>query len=146
MATIRLGRRIYDNLRKAIEFIVAVHITIAGLALLPLLLGGIRGGARGRRRHAQATAPAGQPIAGAAANPVGGASGRDCVSVARGRFSGGAAVLIVVAAYCGPAQLLFRFSHLHWTAVGVCLGAAVLNLLLLEMLKAYWFRDSRQAV
>ncbi len=37
--TIRLGRRIYDNLRKAIEFIVAVHIPIAGLALLPLLLG-----------------------------------------------------------------------------------------------------------
>ena len=37
--TIRLGRRIYDNLRKAIEFIVAVHIPIAGLALLPLMLG-----------------------------------------------------------------------------------------------------------
>ncbi len=37
--TIRLGRRIYDNLRKAIEFIVAVHIPIAGMALLPLLLG-----------------------------------------------------------------------------------------------------------
>jgi Ca2+-transporting ATPase len=37
--TIRLGRRIYDNLRKAIEYIVAVHIPIAGLALLPLVLG-----------------------------------------------------------------------------------------------------------
>ena len=37
--TIRLGRRIYDNLRKAIEYIVAVHIPIAGLALLPLALG-----------------------------------------------------------------------------------------------------------
>ncbi len=37
--TARLGRRIYDNLRKAIEYIVAVHIPIAGLALLPLLLG-----------------------------------------------------------------------------------------------------------
>ncbi|HMU67029.1 MAG TPA: HAD-IC family P-type ATPase, partial [Cellvibrionaceae bacterium] len=37
--TIRLGRRIYDNLRKAIEYIVAVHIPIAGLALLPLLMG-----------------------------------------------------------------------------------------------------------
>jgi P-type Ca2+ transporter type 2C len=36
--TIRLGRRVYDNLRKAIEFIVSVHIPIAGLALLPLLL------------------------------------------------------------------------------------------------------------
>ncbi|HET6565814.1 MAG TPA: cation-translocating P-type ATPase, partial [Xanthomonadales bacterium] len=39
VATIRLGRRIYDNLRKAIEFIIAVHIPIAGLALLPLLMG-----------------------------------------------------------------------------------------------------------
>lgn len=37
--TIRLGRRIYDNLRKAMVYIVAVHIPIAGLALLPLLLG-----------------------------------------------------------------------------------------------------------
>ncbi len=37
--TVRLGRRIYDNMRKAIEYIVAVHIPIAGLALLPLLLG-----------------------------------------------------------------------------------------------------------
>ncbi len=37
--TIRLGRRIYDNLLKAIEYIVAVHIPIAGLALTPLLLG-----------------------------------------------------------------------------------------------------------
>jgi Ca2+-transporting ATPase len=37
--TIRLGRRIYDNLRKAMSYIVAVHIPIAGLALLPLLTG-----------------------------------------------------------------------------------------------------------
>ena len=37
--TIRLGRRIYDNLRKAMAYIVAVHVPIAGLALLPLLLG-----------------------------------------------------------------------------------------------------------
>ncbi len=36
---IRLGRRIYDNLRKAISFILAVHVPIAGLALLPLLTG-----------------------------------------------------------------------------------------------------------
>ena len=36
---IRLGRRIHDNLLKAIAFIVAVHVPIAGLALLPPLLG-----------------------------------------------------------------------------------------------------------
>jgi len=39
VTTIRLGRRIYDNLGKAIEYIVAVHIPIAGMALLPLILG-----------------------------------------------------------------------------------------------------------
>jgi P-type Ca2+ transporter type 2C len=36
---IGLGRRIYDNVRKAMGFIFAVHVLIAGLALLPLLLG-----------------------------------------------------------------------------------------------------------
>jgi Ca2+-transporting ATPase len=37
--TIRLGRRIYDNLRKASSYIVAVHVPIAGLAMLPLFFG-----------------------------------------------------------------------------------------------------------
>jgi Ca2+-transporting ATPase len=37
--TIRLGRRIYDNLRKAMAYIIAVHVPIAGLALLPLVAG-----------------------------------------------------------------------------------------------------------
>jgi P-type Ca2+ transporter type 2C len=36
---VRLGRRIYDNLRKAMGFIFAVHVPIAGLALLPLVSG-----------------------------------------------------------------------------------------------------------
>ncbi|MEG3165304.1 cation-translocating P-type ATPase [Sphingomonas sp. PB2P19] len=39
VAAIRLGRRIYDNIRKAMEFIFAVHVPIAGLALLPLAFG-----------------------------------------------------------------------------------------------------------
>jgi Ca2+-transporting ATPase len=37
--TVRLGRRIFDNLRKAMGYILAIHIPIAGLALLPLTLG-----------------------------------------------------------------------------------------------------------
>ncbi len=36
---ITLGRRIYDNIRKAMAFIFAVHVPIAGFALMPLLLG-----------------------------------------------------------------------------------------------------------
>ena len=36
---VRLGRRIYDNLRKAMSYILAIHVPIAGLALLPALLG-----------------------------------------------------------------------------------------------------------
>lgn len=37
--TIRLGRRIYDNLRKAMSYILSLHVPIAGLALLPLVTG-----------------------------------------------------------------------------------------------------------
>jgi Ca2+-transporting ATPase len=36
---VRLGRRINDNLRKAMAYAMAVHVPIAGLALLPLLTG-----------------------------------------------------------------------------------------------------------
>jgi Ca2+-transporting ATPase len=34
---IRLGRRIYDNLRRAMGYILAVHVPIAGMSLLPLV-------------------------------------------------------------------------------------------------------------
>ena len=34
---IRMGRRIFDNLKKAMAFIFAVHIPIAGMSLLPVL-------------------------------------------------------------------------------------------------------------
>jgi Ca2+-transporting ATPase len=34
---IRLGRRIYDNLRKAMTYIFAIHVPIAGMTLLPVL-------------------------------------------------------------------------------------------------------------
>lgn len=36
---IRLGRRIFANLRRAMTYITAVHVPVAGLALLPILLG-----------------------------------------------------------------------------------------------------------
>jgi Ca2+-transporting ATPase len=36
---IALGRRIFTNLRRAMTYITAVHIPVAGLALLPILLG-----------------------------------------------------------------------------------------------------------
>ena len=36
---IRLGRRIFDNLRKAMAYILAVHVPIAGLSLIPVLFG-----------------------------------------------------------------------------------------------------------
>jgi Ca2+-transporting ATPase len=36
---IRLGRGIFDNMRKAMAYIFAVHIPIVGLSLIPLLLG-----------------------------------------------------------------------------------------------------------
>ena len=36
---VRLGRRIFDNMQKSMSYILAVHIPIAGMALLPVLLG-----------------------------------------------------------------------------------------------------------
>jgi len=36
---VRLGRRIYDNLCKALAYIVAVHVPVVGMALLPVLFG-----------------------------------------------------------------------------------------------------------
>ncbi|MDH4480725.1 MAG: cation-translocating P-type ATPase [Rhodoferax sp.] len=36
---VRLGRRIFDNLRKSMSYILAMHVPIAGAALLPALLG-----------------------------------------------------------------------------------------------------------
>jgi Ca2+-transporting ATPase len=36
---IRLGRRIFGNIRRAMIYITAVHIPVAGLALLPILMG-----------------------------------------------------------------------------------------------------------
>lgn len=38
VAAIRLGRRIFDNLRKAMIYILAIHVPIAGLSLIPVLL------------------------------------------------------------------------------------------------------------
>ncbi len=35
---VRLGRRIFDNLKKAMAYVMAVHVPIAGLALVPVLL------------------------------------------------------------------------------------------------------------
>jgi Ca2+-transporting ATPase len=40
VAAIRLGRRIFDNIKKAIAFILAVHVPIAGLSLLPVFIPG----------------------------------------------------------------------------------------------------------
>lgn len=37
VAAVRLGRRIYDNLKRAMGYIFAVHIPIAGMSLLPVI-------------------------------------------------------------------------------------------------------------
>lgn len=39
IAAVRLGRRIFENLRKAIVFVIAAHVPIIGLSLLPVMLG-----------------------------------------------------------------------------------------------------------
>lgn len=37
--TVKLGRRIFDNLKKAVAYIFAIHVPIAGMSLIPVLLG-----------------------------------------------------------------------------------------------------------
>jgi Ca2+-transporting ATPase len=37
---IKMGRRIFDNLQKALGYIFAIHVPIAGLSLIPVLFGG----------------------------------------------------------------------------------------------------------
>jgi Ca2+-transporting ATPase len=37
VAAVRMGRRIFDNLRKAMAYIISVHIPIAGASLLPVI-------------------------------------------------------------------------------------------------------------
>ena len=39
VGAVRLGRRIFTNLRRALVYVTAIHVPIAGLALLPVLLG-----------------------------------------------------------------------------------------------------------
>jgi Ca2+-transporting ATPase len=39
VAAVRMGRRIYDNLKKAMAYIISVHVPIAGISLAPVLLG-----------------------------------------------------------------------------------------------------------
>jgi len=36
---VRMGRRIFDNLKKAIAYIFAIHVPIAGISVIPVLLG-----------------------------------------------------------------------------------------------------------
>ena len=38
VAAIKTGRRIFENLRKAVAFVVAVHVPIVGFSLLPIVL------------------------------------------------------------------------------------------------------------
>jgi Ca2+-transporting ATPase len=39
VTAVRLGRRVYDNIGHAMAYIVSVHIPVAGLGLIPVLLG-----------------------------------------------------------------------------------------------------------
>ncbi|MCX6169756.1 MAG: cation-translocating P-type ATPase [Ignavibacteriales bacterium] len=38
VGAVKMGRRIYDNLKKAMSYIVSIHVPIAGLSLIPLFI------------------------------------------------------------------------------------------------------------
>jgi Ca2+-transporting ATPase len=39
VAAVRMGRRIYQNLKKAMAYIISIHVPIAGISVLPVLFG-----------------------------------------------------------------------------------------------------------
>jgi Ca2+-transporting ATPase len=39
VGAVRLGRRIYDNIRNAMRYLIAVHLPLAGMAFIPLAVG-----------------------------------------------------------------------------------------------------------
>ncbi len=39
VAGVRLGRAVFDNIKKAVAYIFAVHIPIAGMSFLPVAMG-----------------------------------------------------------------------------------------------------------
>lgn len=39
VSAVRMGRRTYDNIKKAMYYVLAIHFPIAGLSLLPLIVG-----------------------------------------------------------------------------------------------------------
>jgi Ca2+-transporting ATPase len=221
VTTIRLGRRIYDNLRKAIEYIVAVHIPIAGLALLPLLLGlplmltpihiaflemiidpacSMVFEAETEEDDVMLRPPrdpksplllpkrivwalfqgltalailAGVLIVAAR----GGLSEPDLralvftslvlinmglILVNRSYKSSlsaallrpnrslwlllsGVSILLIISVAWQPARSLFHFGRLHWNDLAVCAVVGVSSLVLLELLKSWWFRDTGDA-
>jgi Ca2+-transporting ATPase len=218
--TIRLGRRIYDNMRKAIEYIVAVHIPIAGLALLPLLLGlpliltpihiafleMIIDPACSmvfeaeqeeadvmRRPPRDPTSPLLLPrrIVWALLQGLFALGILAAVLVSAARMGmpepdlralvftslvlinmglilvnrsfessfvrailnpnralwmllGGVSLLLGIAVYWKPAQLLFHFGRLHWDDLAVCAAVGAVSLMALETLKSRWFPTTPQ--
>jgi P-type Ca2+ transporter type 2C len=41
VGAVRMGRKIFDNLQKALGYIFAIHVPIAGLSLIPIFFGGL---------------------------------------------------------------------------------------------------------
>jgi Ca2+-transporting ATPase len=39
VGAVRMGRRIFDNIRKAVAYVLAIHVPIVGMSLLPVLCG-----------------------------------------------------------------------------------------------------------
>ncbi len=222
VTTIRLGRRIYDNLRKAIEYIVAVHIPIAGLALLPLLLGlplmltpihiaflemiidpacSLVFEAEGEEEDVMRRPPrdpssplllrhrviwavlqglivlavlgAMLVIASRAGTPEANLrtlvftslvflnmglilvnrSFKSSLKAALLRpnrslwiLLGGVCVLLTIAVTWPPARLLFHFEPMNWAGFGACALSAGASIMVLEALKAFWFRRASTVV
>ena len=59
---------------------------------------------------------------------------------------GGVSALLGIAIFWHPAQSLFHFGQLHWNDLGACAAVGALSLIILEALKAKWFRSAIPAL
>ena len=148
VAAVRLGRRIFDNIKKAIAFILAVHVPIAGLSMLPVffadwpllllpvhivfleliidpvLLAHLRGrGGRGRRDAAAAAA-----------------TRRAALLDADHRARGAAGLSVL--AVCLGVFLLARTSHTPDAARALTFATLVVAFLVIILVNRSWTRTA----
>jgi magnesium-transporting ATPase (P-type) len=117
--TVRLGRRIYDNVRNAMCYLLAVHVPIAGMAFLPLVFGNLALIFANRSRSRPIVATLARP------NPM------------LWWITLGAAAALALTLYAPPAAAVFRFAPLGAGELGLACATGIAGILWSEGWKLY---------